>query len=114
MRIYKDATPLQITETSFLGGALLNYLRNNKGKVTQSQKLNFILEAAEGLAFLEHQKVVHRDIAARNCLLTEKNEVKISDFGMSDERQIIQDEKLEKVRRLFGGEYLIKIISENN
>uniref|UniRef100_A0A1I8E9D4 Non-specific protein-tyrosine kinase n=1 Tax=Wuchereria bancrofti TaxID=6293 RepID=A0A1I8E9D4_WUCBA len=48
-------------------------------------------------AFGENKSVVNfRDIAARNCLLSEQLEVKISDFGMSDERRIIHDGKLEK------------------
>lgn len=41
-----------------------------------------------------------RDIAARNVLLTQTYEVKVSDFGMSDERTVIQDEKLDKVTDL--------------
>lgn len=79
---------------------MLTFLRLNKGKISDAIKLKFILEAAEGIAYLERQKCVHRDIAARNCLLGKQNILKISDFGMTDERQIIQDEKLEKVKIL--------------
>lgn len=49
------------------------------------------------MAYLHKQKCIHRDIAARNVLLSAKLDVKISDFGMSDDRLIVQDEKLEKV-----------------
>jgi len=83
------------------GGDLLSYLRANKGKIAYPTKLKFILEAAEGLAFLERQKCVHRDVAARNCLLSSANEVKIADFGLSDDRAIVQDAKLEKVGHIF-------------
>uniref|UniRef100_A0AC34GGJ7 Protein kinase domain-containing protein n=1 Tax=Panagrolaimus sp. ES5 TaxID=591445 RepID=A0AC34GGJ7_9BILA len=104
------------------GGSLLAYLRKNKEKLSNGTRLRFTTEAADGLWYLERQKLsngtrlrftteaadglwylerqklVHRDIAARNCLLTSKNELKISDFGMSDEREKMNiEEKLEKV-----------------
>lgn len=44
------------------------------------------LDIAKGCEHLEATKFVHRDIAARNCLLTSKNSgrvVKIADFGMA-------------------------------
>ena len=78
------------------GGSLLGYLRKHKEKLSNGTRLRFATEAAEGLWSLDRQKCIHKDIAARNCLLTTKNELKISDFGMSDE-QAGADEKQEKV-----------------
>lgn len=78
------------------GGSLLGYLRKNKEKLSAGTRLRFATEAADGLWYLERQKCIHKDIAARNCLLTSKNEVKISDFGMSDDKAGA-DDKLEKV-----------------
>ncbi|KAI6236806.1 Tyrosine-protein kinase [Aphelenchoides besseyi] len=95
--------PLMIVMELCPGGSLLNYLRKNKGKLSLTTKLRFALEASSGLAYLEQQNFMvqtdlfHRDIAARNCLLTEKHELKISDFGMSDERKELTDDKLDKV-----------------
>lgn len=48
--------------------------------------IHMALDVAHGCAYLENSKFVHRDIAARNCLLTTKGPgrvVKIADFGMS-------------------------------
>lgn len=45
--------------------------------------------------------VISRDIAARNCLLTRNYHIKLSDFGMSNEKTPIQDKSLDKVRRKF-------------
>ncbi|VDM29268.1 unnamed protein product [Toxocara canis] len=59
--------------------------------------MRFCIEGAAGLAYLESVKCIHRDIAARNVLLSETHQVKVSDFGMSDERTMMQDEKLDKV-----------------
>jgi serine/threonine protein kinase len=46
-----------------LGGSLPNYLRNNKGKMTMDCKLRFGVESAAGLAYLERQNFIHREIA---------------------------------------------------
>uniref|UniRef100_A0AC34G3X3 Protein kinase domain-containing protein n=1 Tax=Panagrolaimus sp. ES5 TaxID=591445 RepID=A0AC34G3X3_9BILA len=89
--------PLMLVMELCLGGSVLSYLRKQKGKTTLETKMRFVLEASSGLAYLEEKSCIHRDIAARNCLLTEKHTVKISDFGMSSERKELTDEKLDKV-----------------
>uniref|UniRef100_A0A1I7WKM8 Protein kinase domain-containing protein n=1 Tax=Heterorhabditis bacteriophora TaxID=37862 RepID=A0A1I7WKM8_HETBA len=53
----------------FTDGSLLCYLRKNKGVISLSEKLRFATESADGLAYLEKKLCIHRDIAARNCLL---------------------------------------------
>ncbi|VDM13191.1 unnamed protein product [Wuchereria bancrofti] len=88
--------PLMIIMELCPEGSMLSYLRKNV-PVNLDLKLRFATEASAGLAYLESRRCIHRDIAARNCLLSEQLEVKISDFGMSDERRIIHDGKLEKV-----------------
>ncbi|CAD6187957.1 unnamed protein product [Caenorhabditis auriculariae] len=89
--------PLMIVMEVCPNGSLLHHLRKNKGKVSSLEKLRFSVEAADGLAYLDRKACIHRDIAARNCLLSAKNEVKISDFGMSDDRVIVHDDTLDKV-----------------
>ncbi|CAO4362049.1 hypothetical protein L5515_001807 [Caenorhabditis briggsae] len=87
--------PLMIVMEYCPNGSLLSHLKKNK--VSAADKLRFTTEAADGIAYLERSKCIHRDIAARNCLLSAKNELKISDFGMSDNKDEIKDEALEKV-----------------
>lgn len=89
--------PLMLVMELCQGGSLLNHVRKNKGSVTQANRIRFMAEAAEGLFFLERQKCIHRDVAARNCLLSQKLELKVADFGMSDDRVLMHDDKLEKV-----------------
>ena len=45
--------------------------------------LSYCYQVCRGLEFLAGNLVVHRDVAARNALVTDKNIVKISDFGMA-------------------------------
>ncbi|VDM85690.1 unnamed protein product [Strongylus vulgaris] len=78
-------------------GSLVSYLRKRRGNVPLSEKLRFAIEASDGLAYLEKKLCIHRDIAARNCLLSAKFEIKISDFGMSDDKVIVHDDTLEKL-----------------
>ena len=41
------------------------------------------LQVAEGMVFIAQRKLVHRDLATRNCLVQTGLTVKIGDFGMS-------------------------------
>lgn len=45
--------------------------------------LYMTVQVASGMRYLASQRVVHRDIATRNCLVGRDFVVKISDFGMS-------------------------------
>ncbi|CAJ0576579.1 unnamed protein product, partial [Mesorhabditis spiculigera] len=65
------------------GGTLIRYLRKNAGRNEKQQLVRFVTEAAAAYRFLEKHKYLHRDIAARNCLLGKDNTVKVSDFGLA-------------------------------
>eukprot|EP00042_Codosiga_hollandica_P058000 m.869193 g.869193 ORF g.869193 m.869193 type:complete len:2559 (-) comp59742_c0_seq1:183-7859(-) len=64
-------------------GALHSYL--SKHDIADSEKYQLAADCAEGLAFLASLNFVHRDVAARNVLLSSEHRAKISDFGMSRE-----------------------------
>lgn len=66
------------------GGSLAKYLREHKGRTKPEEKLRFCIESASGMAYISRCGVLHRDVAARNVLLTlPERTVKISDFGRS-------------------------------
>ncbi|KAI2534266.1 TXK isoform 2 [Pan troglodytes] len=64
-------------------GCLLNYLRENKGKLRKEMLLSVCQDICEGMEYLERNGYIHRDLAARNCLVSSTCIVKISDFGMT-------------------------------
>uniref|UniRef100_A0A914RM37 Protein kinase domain-containing protein n=1 Tax=Parascaris equorum TaxID=6256 RepID=A0A914RM37_PAREQ len=60
--------------------------------------IKYVTDAARGMFYLASRKVIHRDVAARNCLLGKEYEVKISDFGLSEsEVNVIKLAKLKNM-----------------
>lgn len=58
-------------------------MQANNNTISDQQRLVWLTEAAQGLRYLEKHGVVHRDVAARNCLLTGDDTCKIGDLGLS-------------------------------
>lgn len=96
------------------GGDLRNFLREQRPKpdaptsspapqrLQMLDLVNAALDVACGCEYLEQSKFIHRDIAARNCLLTCKGPgrvAKIADFGMA--RDIFSQEYYRKGGRAF-------------
>jgi serine/threonine protein kinase len=64
-------------------GELGLYLEDHD--LTDRRKSMLAGDVAEGVAYLASLRFVHRDISARNVLLSSERRAKISDFGMSRE-----------------------------
>ena len=52
------------------GPQLLKYLRSIRDDYSLGELVMMSFDLAKGLAYLQKMKCVHRDIAARNCMLT--------------------------------------------
>ena len=63
-------------------GALNGYLQKNL-EISEEQRILFAGDCCEGLAYLASKGFIHRDIAARNILVSSELRCKVSDFGMS-------------------------------
>ncbi|XP_076260316.1 protein tyrosine kinase 2 Fak isoform X9 [Rhynchophorus ferrugineus] len=64
-------------------GELRAYLQNNKNRLDLSILLSYAYQLSTALSYLESKKYVHRDIAARNVLVSSDRCVKLADFGLS-------------------------------
>ncbi|TKR72419.1 hypothetical protein L596_019866 [Steinernema carpocapsae] len=64
------------------GGSMRSYLKNHPDAPVDKLTC-FTKDACRGMCYLSGHKVIHRDIAARNCLMGRNEEIKISDFGLS-------------------------------
>ncbi|XP_078575761.1 tyrosine kinase receptor Cad96Ca-like [Branchiostoma floridae x Branchiostoma japonicum] len=79
------------------GGSLLSNLRTSRthqpygnlhggSKSLYSRDLTkFAWDVAKGMSFLAAKKIIHRDLATRNVLVTADRTCKVSDFGFSRE-----------------------------
>lgn len=64
-------------------GELRAYLQNNRHRLDLGSLLLYAFQLSTALSYLESKKYVHRDIAARNVLVSSHNCVKLADFGLS-------------------------------
>ncbi|XP_076750221.1 anaplastic lymphoma kinase isoform X1 [Xylocopa sonorina] len=87
-----DKNPKYIVLELLAGGNLKNFLREERPRADRSTSLTMLdlimcgYDVANGCKYMEEARFIHRDIAARNCLLTCKGPgriVKIADFGMA-------------------------------
>ncbi|XP_045540777.1 ALK tyrosine kinase receptor [Papilio machaon] len=106
-----DRHPRFIVLELLAGGDLKNFLRESRPKPERASALTMkdlilcSLDVCKGSRYLESLRFIHRDIAARNCLLTSRGPgrvVKIADFGMA--RDVYRAEYYKK-----GGKAMLPI-----
>jgi serine/threonine protein kinase len=64
-------------------GLGLNYLIDTKSPKLKGNRINYLLQAAEGLEYIHKQGFLHRDICPRNLMVTHEDVVKFIDFGLA-------------------------------
>lgn len=63
------------------GGELLEYVLE-KGRLDESEARHFFKQIVDAIAYIHHQKLIHRDLKLENLLLASKNEkiIKVESF----------------------------------
>ena len=87
VRLYdvkETRTSLYIIMEYICGQELFEYI-TNKGKLSEIEACKFYQQIISGIEYLGKIKVVHRDLKPENLLLDENNNIKIVDFGLSNE-----------------------------
>ncbi|XP_056606434.1 receptor tyrosine-protein kinase erbB-3a isoform X2 [Triplophysa dalaica] len=65
-------------------GSMLEHIKQRKGSLNPQRLLNWCVQIAKGMYYLEEQRMVHRNLAARNILLKSDFIVQIADYGIAD------------------------------
>ncbi|KAF8101733.1 hypothetical protein N665_0201s0054 [Sinapis alba] len=75
------------------GGSLDQALHERGEQLDWDSRVNIIIGAAKGLAYLHHDcspRIIHRDIKSSNILLDGNLEARVSDFGLA---KLLEDEE---------------------
>uniref|UniRef100_A0A8C4Z8Z9 Receptor protein-tyrosine kinase n=1 Tax=Gadus morhua TaxID=8049 RepID=A0A8C4Z8Z9_GADMO len=75
---------LQLVTPLSSQGSLLEHIKHRKNNLSPQRLLNWCVQIAKGMYYLEEHRMVHRNLAARNVLLKNDYMVQISDYGIAD------------------------------
>jgi serine/threonine protein kinase len=76
-----EGDPFLVME--FLEGVSLSFLVDVQNKVMQQNRVNFMIQLGDALAYMHSRQFIHRDVCPRNIVITEPDlVVKLIDFGL--------------------------------
>nr|BAD52302.1 TEC family protein tyrosine kinase [Eptatretus burgeri] len=82
--------PLRIVMEYLALGCLRTFLQARPGKLGSAWLLEACSDVCKAMVYLESNSFLHRDLAARHCLVGEDFSIKVSDFGMA--RYVLDDQ----------------------
>ncbi|XP_035264669.1 tyrosine-protein kinase Blk [Anguilla anguilla] len=86
VRLYAVVTqqPIFIVTEFMENGSLLDFLKTEEGNGLMLPKLlDMSAQIAEGMAYIEQNNCIHRDLRAANVLVSETLHCKVADFGLA-------------------------------
>ncbi|HOY24808.1 MAG TPA: serine/threonine-protein kinase [Cellvibrio sp.] len=79
----RDGDLIYLTMEELKGKSLDELLADSKITLSLKQKLDILQQIAQGLAYAHSKGIVHSDLKPANIFITDKNIVKILDFGIA-------------------------------
>jgi len=67
----------------YVSGGSIRHLLDKFGKFEENLVRLYTKQILEGLSFLHSNRIIHRDIKSANLLVTQRGNIKLSDFGAS-------------------------------
>ncbi|KAF8380891.1 hypothetical protein PRIPAC_70033 [Pristionchus pacificus] len=81
--IVAEGAPLLIVSEFAPGRDLRAHVRKYGPTMDNREKLLYLMEVAAGVNYLHQKKIVHRALAARNCLISAAGKIKVADYGIN-------------------------------
>ena len=81
-------------------GKNLKQILSEKGRLEWEAFKGIFFQILEGLNILHKQGIIHRDLKPSNIMITENNQIKILDFGLS--KEILDVEKTSSIGDIVG------------
>lgn len=79
----RDGDLVYLTMEELRGRSLADLLADPKTRLSFSEQIAMLQQMAQGLAYAHSKGLVHSDLKPANIFITEKNHVKLLDFGIA-------------------------------
>jgi serine/threonine protein kinase len=79
----RDGDLVYLTMEELVGRSLEDLIQDKRVVLSLDEKIRMLRQIAQGLAYAHSKGLVHSDLKPANVFVTEKNQIKILDFGIA-------------------------------